>query len=142
MFTLCRNCNHKKDKQDNLQKSIYLSISISRGVQHLHSTQDDQEDVVAQRQQHAGVAHVTLEDDGLPSLWQREAPRSGHLQQQPDRHHDQLDGDETQTDEHLRGRADETRPGRARPVFDAAEDAGDPVGLSEEGRVADGERRA
>lgn len=43
---------------------------------------------------------------------------------------------------HLRGRADEAWPGRARPVLDAAEDAGDPVGLGEEGRVADGEGRA
>lgn len=43
---------------------------------------------------------------------------------------------------HLRGRADEAWPRHARPVFDAAEDAGDPVGLGEEGRVADGEGRA
>lgn len=69
---------------------------------HLHGTQDDQENIVAQRQQHAGVAHVALEDDRLPALRQREAPCAGHLQQQPHRHHHQLHRDQAQADEDLR----------------------------------------
>lgn len=54
---------------------------------HLHSTQYDQEHIISKGQQHAGVAYITLEDDSLTSLWQREAPCPGNFQQQPHWHH-------------------------------------------------------
>lgn len=50
--------------------AINLAVGHFLRLQHnLHSTQDDQEHIVSQWQQHAGVSHITLEDDSLSSFW-------------------------------------------------------------------------
>lgn len=60
-----------------------IKTAVKRSLKHLHSTQDDQEHIISQRQQHAGVTYVTLEDDSLSPFWQSKAPRPRNLQQQP-----------------------------------------------------------
>ena len=73
----------RKKPQIPTHLKIDKTSEFKPAVKHLHSTQDDQEHIISQRQQHAGVANVALEDDSLSSFWQREAPCPGNFQQQP-----------------------------------------------------------
>ena len=107
------------------------------GLEGVDGAQDDEDAVVGERHQHAGIPAVALEGDHVPPLGAHLLPDPGRLHQQPHHHHQQLAGDEAAADGHLGAGADEARP--LRPVLHAAEDAGDAVGLGEQRRVAHGE---
>ncbi|KAG9345633.1 hypothetical protein JZ751_008777 [Albula glossodonta] len=90
--------NHEAAQADRYAHGCGLHLWRGDGV---HGTQDDQHHIVGEGEEHAGVAHITLEDDRLPSLGKRETPRARHLQQEPDGHQHQLHRDQAQTDEDL-----------------------------------------
>lgn len=92
---------------------------------------DDEDAVVGEGHEHAGVLAVTLEGDHIPPLWAHFLSHTRGLDHQPDDDYDQLTGDQSPTNGDLGGRADEARP--LGSVLHSAEDPSNAVGLSEKG---------
>ena len=98
------------------------------------SAEDDEDAVVGEWHEHAGVPAVALEGDHVSPLRAHLLPNPWHLHQQPDKSHQQLARDKSAADRHLGGGADEARP--LGSIFHAAEDTSDTVGLGKESWVA------
>lgn len=109
-------------------------VEIFRALSSLEcidGAEDDEDAVVSERHEHAGVPAAALEGDHVSPLRAHLFPNPWHLHQQPYNSHQQLTGDESAANCHLGSGADEARP--LSSILHPAEDASDTVGLGEQG---------